>query len=80
MDIEPTEVRKSEVQLPSKYAEYADVFSEANANMLLAGEPYDHPIDLKGGQLPYGPIYNLSEKELKTLCEYLQDSLQHSWI
>ena len=79
-DIEPSEARKPEVQLPSKYAEYADVFSEANANMLLAGGPYDHPIDLEGRQPPYGPIYNLSEKELKTLREYLQDSLQHSWI
>src|SRR2546430_5992053 len=29
---------------------------------------------------PYGPIYNLSEKELKTLHKYLQDSLQHGWI
>src|SRR5947199_6583227 len=48
--------------------------------MLPAGGPYDHPIDLKGGQLPYGPIYNLSKKELKTLREYLQDSLQRSWI
>ena len=64
-------MRKLEVQLPSKYAEYADVFSEANANMLPAGRPYDYPIDLEGGQPPYGLIYNLSKKELKTLCEYL---------
>ena len=79
-DIEPAEARKPEVQLPSEYAEYADMFSEANANILLAGGPYDHAIDLEGRQPPYGPIYNLSEKELKILCEYLQDSLQHGWI
>ena len=41
-------MRKLEVQLPSKYIEYADMFSEANTNMLLAGGPYDHSIDLKG--------------------------------
>src|SRR5256885_5634030 len=28
----------------------------------------------------YRPIYNLSEKELKILHEYLQDSLQCGWI
>ena len=80
MDIEPAEVKKPEVQLLSEYAEYTDMFSEANANMLLAGRPYDHAIDLEGGQPLYRPIYNLSEKELKILHEYLQDSLQHSWI
>ena len=56
------------------------MFSKANANMLPAGGPYDHPIDLEGRQPPYGPIYNLSEKELKTIHEYLQDSLQRGWI
>ena len=47
------------------------MFSEANINILLAGGPYNHAIDLKGGQLLYGPIYNLSEKKLKTLHKYL---------
>ena len=74
-DIEPAEARKPEVQLLSEYVEYTDMFSEANANMLPAGRPYNHAIDLEGRQLPYGPIYNLSEKELKTLHKYLQNSL-----
>ena len=56
------------------------MFSEANANILLVGGLYNHAIDLKGRQLLYGQIYNLSKKELKTLHEYLQDSLQHGWI
>ena len=47
-DIEPAEARKPEVQLPSEYAEYTDMFSEANVNMLLAGRLYNHTIDLKG--------------------------------
>ena len=29
---------------------------------------------------PYGPIYNLSEKELKVLREYLRDALAKGWI
>ena len=53
--------------MPQEYAEYADVFSETDTNMLPASGPYNHPINLKGGQPPYGPIYNLSEKELKVL-------------
>ena len=28
----------------------------------------------------YGPIYNLSEKELKVLREYLRDALAKGWI
>ena len=29
---------------------------------------------------PYRPIYNLSEKELKVLREYLRDALAKGWI
>ena len=68
-------MKKPEVQLLQKYAEYVDIFSETDANILLASRPYDHSINLEGGQLLYRPIYNLSEKKLKTLHEYLQDSL-----
>jgi len=64
-----------EVQLLKEYTEYADIFSETDTNMLLASRPYDYSIDLKGRQPPYRLIYNLLEKKLKTLHEYLQDSL-----
>ena len=73
-------MKRPEVQLPQKYTEYADIFSETDANMLSVSRFYDHSIDLEGRQLPYRQIYNLSEKELKTLCKYLQDSLQYGWI
>ena len=58
-----------------KYTEYADIFSETDTNMLPASRSYDYSINLEGKQSPYELIYNLSEKELKTLHEYLQDSL-----
>ena len=32
------------------------------------------------GEPPYGLIYNLSEKELKTLREYLAEALERGWI
>ena len=75
MDIESADMKRPEVQLSQKYTEYVDIFSETNTNILPASEPYNHSIDLEGRQLPYKLIYNLSEKELKTLCKYLQDSL-----
>ena len=40
----------------------------------------EHAIELEGGKPPYGPIYHLSEKELKVLREYLEDSLKKGWI
>jgi len=40
----------------------------------------EHAIELEGGEPPYGPIYHLSEKELKVLREYLEDSLKKGWI
>ena len=39
----------------------------------------DHTIEIVG-EPPYGPIYNLSEKELKTLWEYLAKALDRGWI
>jgi hypothetical protein len=35
---------------------------------------------LNGKQLPWGPIYNLSEKELNTLHSYLEVKLKWSWM
>src|SRR6202022_2772400 len=68
-------------ELPLKYTDYADVFSEEEANRLPDENARQHSIDLIDGQEPpYGPIYNLSEKELKVLREYLETSLQNGWI
>ena len=68
-------------ELPLKYTDFADVFSEEEANHLLDENTRQHPIELIDGQEPlYSLIYNLSEKELKVLQEYLRSSLQHGWI
>jgi hypothetical protein len=66
--------------LPPEYREYEDVFSEEAASQLPARGQLEHAIELEGGKPPYGPIYSLSEKELKVLREYLQDSLRNGWI
>jgi len=56
-------------QIPSKYHDFLDVFSKSKANKLPDHNPaYDHHINLEDGkQLPFGPIYNLSEVEAAAL-------------
>ena len=41
-----------EVQIPSEYADLAEVFSEAKANQLAAHGTQDHSIEIEGGQPP----------------------------
>ena len=68
-------------ELPLKYTDYTDIFSEEEANRLSDENARQHSINLIDRQEPlYRPIYNLSEKELKVLQEYLETSLQNSWI
>ena len=52
----------SDIQIPKKYDEYADVFDKVKASVLPKHRSYDCPIDLPPGQEPmWGPIYNFSE-------------------
>lgn len=69
------------VQLPEKYAEYAQVFSKANADKLPPHRPYDHTIPIvEGATVPFGPVYNLSHTELKALHEYIKENLSKGFI
>jgi hypothetical protein len=57
------------------------VFSAEEARAMPPHRPYDHPIDLEPGtKAPWGPIYNLSELELTTLRESLDDLLDKGFI
>ena len=69
----------TEPELPPEYKEFRDVFSEEEVNKLALRGRQDHTIKIDG-EPPYGPIYNLSEKELKTLWEYLAKALDRGWI
>ncbi len=43
--------------------------------------PHNLTIDLVEGKEPlWGPIYNLSAKELETLRDYLDENLARNWI
>jgi hypothetical protein len=51
-----------------------------NVNTLPKHWPYDYTIDLvEIAQPPFGPIYNLSQNEFATFCEYLKKGfIRHS--
>jgi transposase InsO family protein len=67
--------------VPSEYAEFADVFSKESASVLPPRRPYDHKIPLEPGTTPpFGPLYSLSEVELKALDEYLKENLAKGYI
>jgi hypothetical protein len=67
--------------VPSEYAEFADVFSKESASALPPRRPYDHQIPLEPGTTPpFGPLYSLSEVELKALDEYIKENLSKGYI
>ena len=58
--------------IPRDYEKYFHLFSEKTAAKLPPHRNFDHAIDItEGKQLPFGPIYSLSQKELEVLREYL---------
>ena len=71
-----------EVTVPTKYSDFADVFLEKLANILLERTgANEHVIKLEEGkQPPYGPIYSLEPVELKTLKTYIETNLANGFI
>jgi hypothetical protein len=69
------------IEIPDIYKEYTDVFEKKNADLLPEHRPYDIAIDLQPGKsAPWGPIYSLSNEELKALREYLDENLEKGFI
>jgi Reverse transcriptase (RNA-dependent DNA polymerase)/RNase H-like domain found in reverse transcriptase len=70
-----------EPTLPEEYQDFADVFAENEEDHLPQASSVQHSIKTEEGKpVPYGPIYPLSQLELRTLREYIEDSLQKGWI
>ena len=62
--------------LLEEYNSYQDVFEKNNADIFPQHWMYDCAIDIEdGAQVPFGPIYNLSQDELTTLKEYIDEKL-----
>ena len=70
-----------ESKIPAKYLQFRSVFSKKNADTLPPHRPYDHTIPLvEGAQVPFGPVYSLSQVELKALHEYIKENLGKGFI
>lgn len=81
MDLKQQDFDDSEVLLPPAYQDFAEVFSDADANKLPEHGLHDHAIDLiDERQPPYGPVYNLSEVGLTVLRQYIDKHLANKFI
>jgi hypothetical protein len=61
--------------VPEEYYEFMDLFGEPLVQELPHHQTFDHQIQIKGKEVPFSPIYHLSEKELRALTEYLDHML-----
>ena len=69
------------IELPIEYQDFQDIFDKKASEILPPHRPYDHKIPLlPNTQPPFGPIYSLSEIELKTLKEYINENLEKNFI
>ena len=82
-----SEMKREEVvnplEIPEEYRPgYDNLFQEKTTTAVLPKhQPWDHEIKLQPGTEPgFGPIYQLSEKELQVLHEYLEENLKKSFI
>ncbi len=67
--------------VPAEYHDFADVFSDLLSEKLPEHRPYDLNINIEEGTSPLlGPIYSLSESELKALHEFIDDNLRSGFI
>ena len=61
-------------QVPPQFRQFMGIMSKEAADSLPEHRQYDYKIDLKEGSTPpWGPIYPLSETELKALREWLKE-------
>ena len=70
------------VTVSTDYLDFADVFLEESANVLLERTGANkHAIELEEGKQPsYRPIYNLRPIELKTFKAYIETNLANGFI
>jgi hypothetical protein len=67
--------------VPVKYHDFTDVFSKQKADKLAPHRSYDLKIDIdEGTHPPLGPIYPLSQSELSTVHEFLDEHLSTGFI
>lgn len=74
-------------KLPPHYQKFLDLFKPEKANELppFRGEGVDHKIDLvqkdgKDPEVPWGPLYNMTQEELMVLRKTLTELLDKNFI
>jgi hypothetical protein len=67
-------------ELPEKYWEFGDVFSEKEISQLADHSLIHYTINIGDAIFLYKFIYKLSETELKVLKKYLNENLEREYI
>jgi Retroviral aspartyl protease len=68
-------------KLPVSYHRFAPIFSKQLSDVLPEHRKFDIGIDIQEGKkIPWGPIYPLSDPELKALRTYLDEQLAKGFI
>ena len=77
----PDDAPVNMTSVPSDYHDFTNVFSKTRACTLAPHWPYNLKIELEEGTSPpFGPIYSLSQSELKSLWELLDEHLMMDFI
>ena len=80
-DEDALEIEEIILRIPEEYRDFADVFSKRKADELPEHRPYDHSIEIPSdASVPFGPVYHLSEPELKICKEYIEEHLRKGFI
>ena len=67
--------------IPEEYHDFADVFSKSKADTLAPHRPYDLKINLEeGASPPVGTMYSLSQSEIHTLREFIDEHVRIGFI
>ena len=81
VQLETLDESLEEPTIPKAYKDLTNIYSPSNANFLPPHRDKDHAIELEPGKtLPFGPLYNLSEYQLKTLRGYVDKNLANGFI
>ena len=77
----PNDTAVNMTGVPPDYHEFTNVFSKSCTSTPTPHQPYDLKIELEEGTSPpFGPIYSLSQSELKSLQEFLDGHLAMDFV
>jgi hypothetical protein len=67
--------------LPEEYSDLKELFMDKEIGTLPPHRPYDHEIKLEPSTTaPFGPMYNMSKKELEELKKNINENLAKGFI